>query len=165
MTAIGLPSDRITLILAVDWFLDRFRCWKYGSMILLFHWENPELTLLSLVTQVAVYIIVWLLRRGNIPLTQFLEFNIICSFKTHDISDKAYYASVQCLFSLFCDFKYNFSLLDNFFIIEFLHNWYQGFCVRRLFFPWYRPNKNVHCYRSHQTEKRELLILLWFSLQ
>ena len=25
MTAIGLPSDKISLILAVDWFLDRFR--------------------------------------------------------------------------------------------------------------------------------------------
>ena len=25
MTAIGLPSDKISLILAIDWFLDRFR--------------------------------------------------------------------------------------------------------------------------------------------
>ena len=25
MTAIGLPSDKIALILAIDWFLDRFR--------------------------------------------------------------------------------------------------------------------------------------------
>lgn len=25
MTAIGIPPDRVSLILAVDWFLDRFR--------------------------------------------------------------------------------------------------------------------------------------------
>ena len=29
MTAIGLPSDKISLILAIDWFLDRFRTVRF----------------------------------------------------------------------------------------------------------------------------------------
>ena len=37
-------------------------------------------------------------------------------------------------------------------------NWdpIKGFCVRRLLFPSYWPNKNVDCYLSHLTDGREL---------